>query len=211
MENFKEIIKQSETYKDVLIGLGLNINGTNYKKIKKIINEDNIDISHFLNVSDFLIKYPNPKSIIPLEDILVSGSTYENRGSLKRRLYKEGLKERKCELCHQGEFWNGKKMSLVLDHINGVNNDNRIENLRVVCPNCNATLDTHCGKNVVGKKTIRILNFDERQKKSLRKVERPSYEILLSEINKFGYCATGRKYGVSDNAIRKWVTNYTKL
>jgi hypothetical protein len=45
----------------------------------------------------------------------------------------------------QGEEWVGKKMSLILDHINGVNNDNRIEN-RIVCPNCNATLDTHCGK-----------------------------------------------------------------
>jgi hypothetical protein len=38
-------------------------------------------------------------------------------------------------------------LSLILDHINGVNNDNRIENIRIVCPNCNATLDTHCGKN----------------------------------------------------------------
>lgn len=50
-------------------------------------------------------------------------------------------------MCGQGEEWNGKKMSLILDHINGVHNDNRLENLRIVCPNCNATLDTHCGKN----------------------------------------------------------------
>lgn len=50
--------------------------------------------------------------------------------------------------CGQGEEWMGKKMSLILDHINGVHDDNRIQNLRIVCPNCNATLDTHCGKNV---------------------------------------------------------------
>ena len=63
---------------------------------------------------------------------------------MKNRLYDEGLKERKCELCGQDENWYGKKMSLILDHINGVNNDSRIENLRILCPNCNATLPTHC-------------------------------------------------------------------
>ena len=58
--------------------------------------------------------------------------------------YKEGIKKRKCELCGQGEEWNGKHMSLILDHINGNPNDNRLENLQIVCPNCNATLPTHC-------------------------------------------------------------------
>jgi hypothetical protein len=46
------------------------------------------------------------------------------------KLYSEGFKERVCELCGQDETWNGKKISLILDHINGVNTDNRIENLR---------------------------------------------------------------------------------
>lgn len=63
---------------------------------------------------------------------------------LIRKIYEAGLKQRKCELCGQGEDWNGMKISLILDHINGINNDHRIENLRIVCPNCNATLDTHC-------------------------------------------------------------------
>src|ERR671918_632900 len=47
-----------------------------------------------------------------------------------------------------GELWRGRRMGLILDHINGVRDDNRLENLRIVCPNCAATLDTHCGRNL---------------------------------------------------------------
>ena len=50
-------------------------------------------------------------------------------------------------LCGQDENWKGVKISLILDHINGIYNDNRIENLRIVCPNCNAGLDTFAGRN----------------------------------------------------------------
>jgi hypothetical protein len=81
----------------------------------------------------------------PLEVVLVEQSTY-HRGHLKERLYASGLKARRCELCGQGETWNSAQMSLILDHINGVPTDNRLENLRIVCPNCNATLATHCGR-----------------------------------------------------------------
>ena len=75
----------------------------------------------------------------------MAGSTY-GRQHIKRRLLAEGLKEPRCELCGQGEIWQGKPMSMILDHINGVRDDHRLENLRMVCPNCAATLDTHCGR-----------------------------------------------------------------
>ena len=109
----------------------------------------------------------------------------------------------------------GKKMSLIIDHINGIWNDNRIENLRIVCPNCNATLDTHCGKNNKEKKMKNIKqNIFSKEKKmyyeSRRKIERPDYNTLIEEVNIFGYVKTGKKYGVSDNAIRKWVKFYQK-
>ena len=76
---------------------------------------------------------------------IVEGSTY-SRGRLKQGPYNAGLKTRRCELCGQDELWRGRPMSLILDHINGVPTDNRLENLRIVCPNCAATLETHCGR-----------------------------------------------------------------
>jgi hypothetical protein len=61
----------------------------------------------------------------PLDEILVAGSSF-SRGHLKKRLYKAGLKTRECELCGQGEMWRGRRMSLILDHVNGVRDDNRL-------------------------------------------------------------------------------------
>jgi hypothetical protein len=147
-EEFKEIVKNSLTITEVIIKMGLRAAGGNYKSIRKRIDKYGIDISHFksdeIRKNKFIEMIKNGKS--KLEDLLIENSDY-NRGHLKNRLYNEGLKKRECELCGQGEEWRGKRMSLILDHKNGVYNDNRIENLRIVCPNCNSTLDTHCGKN----------------------------------------------------------------
>jgi hypothetical protein len=126
-------------------------------------------------------------------------------------------------------------MSLILDHINGVANDNRIDNLRIVRPNCAATLDTHCGRNLrLLQRPCARCGTSFRPKSSAhrycsawcgqrhdrshlrgprpeaRKVERPSYEQLVAEVREMGYCAVGRKYGVSDNAIRKWLRMYER-
>lgn len=113
--------------------------------------------------------------------------------------------------------WNGKTMVLILDHINVVSNDHRRENLRLVCPNCNSQLSTHCGKNIVKKKYYCSCG-EERYKTSLlcikcsglarRKVNRPSKEVLRIELKESSFSAIGRKYGVSDNAIRKWCKTY---
>jgi hypothetical protein len=125
-------------------------------------------------------------------------------------------------MCGQDENWYGNKISLILDHINGINTDNRIENLRIVCPNCNATLPTHGGKNV--KHVEKLKNKCEcgnevfRNNKvcptcsqiKQRKVERPDYLTLINEIDELGYKGTGVKYGVSDNSVRKWKKYYEK-
>lgn len=171
----------------------------------------------------------------PLEEILVKDSSY-SRASLKKRLWISGLKPRFCELCGQDELWRGLPMGLILDHINGVRDDNRLKNLRIVCPNCAATLDTHCGRKNQLHPPQRICllcanpfrpNRAEQRYCSracgtrsprpkgkanvrLRRVNRPPREQLRREIADMGYSAVGRKYGVSDNAIRKWVRQYER-
>jgi ribosomal protein S27AE len=181
---------------------------------------------------------------VPLAKMLVENSPYA-RKDVKRRLLAEGLKHPVCELCGQDEVWRSKPMSMILDHINGVRDDHRLENLRMVCPNCAATLDTHCGRRnrirrarqaclrcgksfVPSYATQRYcsrscgVRWDRtgvgRRRRGLRgvpntqarKVERPPYEQLLEEIEATSYLAVGRKYGVSDNAVRKWVRFYER-
>ena len=153
---------------------------------------------------------------IPLSEILISGSTYGNGTKIKKKLYAAGLKECKCEKCGQGEIWYGQHISLILDHVNGINNDNRIENLQILCPNCNAALPTHCGKNMKYKKTKKNKSIEDKfkTKRSIsiksRKNDRPSYEQLIIDVKELGYTGSGKKYGVSDNAIRKWIEFYEK-
>ena len=166
-----------------------------------------------------------------LSEVLVEHSSY-HRDRLKQRLYAEGLKVPQCELCGQGETWRGRRLALVLDHANGVRDDNRLHNLRILCPNCNATLDTHCGRKnrrpeVVRRCALCGVAFRPRAvsqrycsrdcgqrapkpgpRLGSRRVERPPYEQLIQEIVATSYSAVGRRFGVSDNAVRKWVAAY---
>jgi len=222
-----EAIATSLSFAEALRKLGMRPAGGNHATLKKYAERWGFSTDHFdphAASRPFLGRFPS----LPLETVLVENSTY-NRGNLKRRLYAEGLKERRCELCGQDEHWHGRKMALILDHINGVATDNRLKNLRIVCPNCAATLETHCGRNKVkrceGCRQNFRPNFSKQRfcsvrchKRTLRGVARPKgrkrgrppYRQLLAEIDAAGYCAVGRKYGVTDNTIRKWVRQYRR-
>jgi len=219
--NFDEIsktVKESYSFAEVFRRLNKAKSGDSYKTLKNYIERNDIVYSHFDPYKNN--KFKNTGK--PISYWLQKGTNI-NSSKLKDKLYKERLKERICEKCNQTEDWHGEHMSLILDHINGVSDDNRLKNLRILCPNCNATLDTHCGKNLkrikkkyfceCGKEKSRVAEKCLDCYKKLtrkRKVERPSYQQLMNEINELGYCGTGRKYGVSDNAIRKWKKQFEK-
>jgi transposase-like protein len=229
----REAVAQSFTYTQVLRLLGLCPAGGNAALLKKWLVRWDISTEHFDPSHDRRAGAPAPK---PLSEILVEGSTYA-RSNLKARLYDSGLKRPVCELCGQGELWRGKPLALILDHVNGVRDDHRPENLRIVCPNCAATFETHCGRKnrlepivracLLCGSTFRAKYPRHRYcssacgtraprssrgvpKPQLRRVERPPYDEFLREIAATSWSAVGRRYGVSDNAIRKWVRQYER-
>ena len=128
-----------------------------------------------------------------------------NSHRLKLRLIDDGVKSHKCEICELTE-WKGEKIPIELHHIDGNRFNNLFENLQIVCPNCHSQTDNYSGKKnkKVSEVKIKKKSIDRTH---LRKVERPEIDVLLKEINDIGYSGVGRKYGVSDNAVRKWVKN----
>lgn len=146
-ENIEPLILKSQSITDALLKMELAPCGPNINILRKYIEKYNINTGHFLTREQ--LGYNGSKKLKtykPINEILIKNSSF-SRTHLKNRLYKEGIKKRECELCGQDEIWKGKKISLILVHKNGIFNDNRLKNLRIVCPNCNATLETHCGRN----------------------------------------------------------------
>lgn len=227
-EVLKEIIKNSDSVNSTLEKLGLRIGGDNNKTLRKFIDLYNIDISHFKKNWEKIAQISRNKKI-PTKDLLIENSNY-NRGLLKERLYSEGFKKRICELCGQDELWMGKKISLILDHKNGIYNDNRLENLRIVCPNCNSTLPTHCGKNLKNKK-IKFPKPESHVKIRDEMKEKTKFEILRKygeslkikriikeleildklknsdiDFSKFGWVSKASKIiGVRDQVVNRWL------
>lgn len=232
-EEARKAIQASRSWSEALRRLGYCHTGGNPDTLRRKAAAWGISTAHFDPYAasrEALQRDPKP-----LSEVLVRGSTY-SRSSLKRRLFETGLKDRICELCGQGELWRGKRMGLILDHVNGVRDDHRLQNLRIVCPNCAATLDTHCGRKNRAlppepRDCLRcgttFFPRDKRQRycsrycgtrwdrtgvkrPGARKVERPPYRQLLREVEEHGYLGVGRRYGVSDNAVRKWLREYER-
>ena len=89
--------------------------------------------------------FSNP-SKIPTNEILEGKHPYYQTLKLKKRLIKDGIKENKCEICGINE-WNGKSLSIQLDHIDGDSHNHKLENLKMICPNCHSQTETYCGRN----------------------------------------------------------------
>lgn len=146
-DSLDKLCREHRSVGEILDKLNLRKAGGNYKLIKDYIVMYSINIDHFITPQESgKIVSANFNSKLELCDILVENSNY-SRKNLKKRLYENKLLNPICCLCGQDENWKGVKISLILDHKNGIHNDNRIENLRIVCPNCNAGLDTFSGKN----------------------------------------------------------------
>lgn len=140
---FKEIVANANSYSDCLRALGLTTRGgSSLDILKRRISELKCSTEHFGTKQT---KSSNTK--YDLDEILIENSTYSNINRLKIRLINEKRLEYKCAFCGNIGEWQGQKLVLQLDHINGKNNDHRIENLRFLCPNCHSITETYAGKN----------------------------------------------------------------
>lgn len=185
---FTELINNSSCISDVLKTLGYSTNGNSWGN--KIVKER----MEILNLS-FTKKNNNYKSVntpLSLNQILVSDSNY-NRTKLRKRLFLEGLKEQKCECCGITN-WNNKPISFELHHINGIHNDNRLENLQILCPNCHSQTENYGSK---GKGTAII-----RKANNLSKEDK---ELIMNTVREYGIVEARKKLTFRNSLINSVV------
>lgn len=145
-EHFAEAVSSSRSVAEVLRRLGYRANGGNHRMVAGRITRLELDTSHFVGRSWAVGHTFAHRRAKPLDEILVANSSYGSSGALRRRLIAAGLKKPECEQCGL-RTWRGQPLPLALDHVNGDHADNRLENLRILCPNCHALTDTWCARN----------------------------------------------------------------
>jgi Zn finger protein HypA/HybF involved in hydrogenase expression len=218
--DFKEIVKTSSTYTEILRKCGFENKGCNVNTLKRRLKFEKINTDHIQKGYNHNKGQVFLKRRISLEDALENYFIVNSQfkiATLKKLIYRFKLKEYKCNICSMKPVWENKPLSLPLDHINGKRNDNRLENLRFLCPNCHSQTETFAGKST--RKIYKCKKCgDEIWKKSdfcikcfgitKRKIERPFKEILEKEILETPIVQLGKKYNVSDNSIRKWCKSY---
>lgn len=146
IEQLKKAVKNSTSFRQVLGKLDLKEAGGNYFQLEKYIKEFEINISHFKGRGWNKGLHLDFKPRVSLEKILVQNSYFQSY-KLKNRLIKEGFKLACCEECGWAKKSKDGRIPIELDHINGDVNDNRLKNLRILCPNCHSLKNTHRGCN----------------------------------------------------------------
>lgn len=217
-EKLKEATKNSNSIAETLKAMQMSVTTGNYKTFHRLIKKYNIDTSHFLGQGHLKNKQHITVKNRTLESILIQNSDYSSIAALKTKLIKGKLLEYKCSNCNLVD-WNEKPISLQLDHINGISNDHRMKNLRLLCPNCHSQTDTFAGRNarkpevIIGKPNhdYCVCGSEKRKESNIcrkclahtkEKIKWPSNAQLQTMVNNSGYSTTARTLGVSPTSVR---------
>jgi hypothetical protein len=145
-DRVRQAIAANRSLAGAIRALGGEPNDTNYKRIRRAIERYSLDTSHLAAPGCAQGGTMPSRWRKPISDVLVEGSRAQT-SKLRERLIAEGLKARRCEACGR-DCWEGRPIPLELDHVNGKRTDNRLENLRLLCPNCHALTPTYRGRNI---------------------------------------------------------------
>lgn len=227
-KKLEEAIQNSGSLKEVFIKLGLRAAGGNYKPLKNKAKKFGLDLPVWDTSQGVR------KEQIPNSEVFVVNSSFSNRHLIKQRLYKMRVKE-ECSECGLGPEWNGIPLTLQLEHINGIYNDNRLENLTILCPNCHSQTSTYAGKKSLESilQTKRRASLNKARRKGLTgfcsdcgkeiageakrciKCESmsrystpyPDIDVLVGQVMESSFDKVGKSLGVSGSAVRKHVAN----
>lgn len=211
-EDFIKIVENSHHIYQVGDKLGYTSNST-YGKIGKEIRQRMASLNVKLNT----VKTVNLDSY--------EADCYHT--SIRRKVIRDKTIKYACAICGNTGSWLNKPLVLQLDHINGNASDNRLKNLRFLCPNCHTQTPTFGNKNkMIRTKADRHSHYNKECKQcgksfisngirqmycstkcaadSRRKIDKLDTKLLMSQIKKHGFRGTGKLYGVSDNAIKHW-------
>lgn len=190
---------------DLCHKLGIeHVGGEDYKEVRNLAKELGIELKFSYKRDTYFHQKKKP-----IEEILVENSDYKDATKLKKRLIKEGIKENKCENPECGiSEWHGKPISLQIHHINGVHNDNRLENIMLLCPNCHSQTDTYAGKNSNREKNTTLLKSNSNTDENCKRNIPCKNDLIISFVELKSFKKVGEKYGVSDNAVRKWCKKF---
>ena len=136
----EEAAKNSKSMRDMLLLLGLSVGSLNYVSYQAFLDNHDIDVSHW---QYHHYEKRGKRGYKSLDEWMQKGTSI-NSSRLKEKILEAGLLKEECAICNMKPIWNNKKLVLVLDHINGDSKDNRKENLRLLCPNCNSQQPTFC-------------------------------------------------------------------
>lgn len=213
LEQIKIAVKESINFTEVLEKIGIPRQGNNTETLKKILISNNIDYSHFTGrARSYSTNYISASEYL-------DNSKKIHSSKLKNKLLKEGLIDDKCSNCGLTE-WMGKSIVLQLHHIDGNHNNNNLENLQLLCPNCHSQTENYCGNanSSVEKYYCKDCGSEITKgstycticaAKHRRKVEKPSLEQLIEDFKELkAFTKIGNKYGVKDNSVKKWFISY---